>query len=65
MDLGCDLVYASSVLSLSGWIFCQGALFAMPADRFGREPVMFIGVGSSVGAPGRVKINPWQIVELI
>lgn len=50
IDLGCDRVYASSVLSLSGWTFCLGTLFAMLSDRLGREPVMLIGVGASATA---------------
>ncbi len=44
IDNGYDRLYASAVLSLSGWAFCLGALFSMISDRIGREQTMTIGL---------------------
>ena len=44
IDVGYDRLYASAVLSLSGWMFCLGALSSMISDRIGREATITIGL---------------------
>ena len=44
IDNGFDRLYASAVLSLSGWMFCLGALSSMISERIGREQTMTIGL---------------------
>jgi len=44
IDNGYDRLYASAVLSLSGWTLCLGSLASMISDRIGRESTMIIGL---------------------
>ena len=48
--MGFDRIYASAVLSLTGWTFCLGALSSMISDRIGREVTISIGVTVAVSS---------------
>ena len=50
IDVGYERLYASAVLSLSGWTFCLGALSSMISDRIGRESAMTIGLAATISA---------------
>ena len=50
IDVGFDRFYASAVLSLSGWMFCVGALTSMISDRIGREQAFTIGIVAAVSS---------------
>ena len=66
LDVGYERLYASTVVSLSGWTFCLGALCSMISDRIGREPTMTLGMGfciSSVVVLLMIKdaSQPWML----
>jgi len=46
IDVGFDRFYASTVLSLGGWMFCIGALTSMISDRIGREQAFTVGIAA-------------------
>jgi MFS family permease len=46
IDVGYERLYASAVLSSSGWMFCLGALSSLISDRIGREPAITISVAA-------------------
>ena len=50
IDVGYDRLYASAVLSLSGWMFCLGALSSMISDRIGREATITIGLAAVISS---------------
>ena len=50
IDVGYERLYASAILSLSGWTFCVGALMSNVSDRIGREAAMSIGLAITTSA---------------
>ena len=66
VDAGYTKMYASSVLSLFGFMFAFGSLAALISDRIGREMTFTIGVvlivfGISVLAFIRDTSHPWML----
>ncbi len=66
VDAGYTKMYASSVLSLFGFMFAFGSLAALVSDRIGREMTFTIGIvfivsGISVLAFIRDTSHPWML----